>query len=59
MRPLYQGEPPPGAVDDGLDGETHGDRETGDAQLVQQPPGEGLQLPRELVAAEPVEESGA
>ncbi len=54
-----QREPPSGAVDDGLDGETHGDREPGDAQLVQQPPAEGLELAAELVAPEPVQEAGA
>ncbi|GAA3015790.1 hypothetical protein Sfulv_05710 [Streptomyces fulvorobeus] len=44
------------AVDDGLDGETHGEREPGDGALVEQAPREGLELSRELVAPEPEQE---
>ncbi len=52
-------EPPAVAVHDRLDGESDGERQACDAQVVQQPPEQGLHLPAELSATEPDEEPRA
>ncbi len=54
-----EGEPGAGAVDDGLDGEAHTERQGGDGGEVQEPPGERLELAAKLVAEEPPQQSGA
>lgn len=54
-----QRQPGAGALDDGLDGDAHGDRESGDAQLVEQSPAKSLELSAELIAPEPVQEAWA
>ncbi|GAA2921351.1 hypothetical protein GCM10010518_05240 [Kitasatospora cinereorecta] len=54
-----QRESPAGAFDDGLDRESHGERQTGDRALVQQAPGERLELAGELTPAEPEEKTWA
>ncbi len=52
-------EPPAVAVHHRLDGEPDAERQPGDAQVVQQPPEQGLHLPTELLTADPDEEPRA
>ncbi len=52
-----QGQPSAGPVDDRLDGESHGERQPRERALVQQTPGQGLELSADLVAAEPEQEA--
>lgn len=58
QQPAREGEPGTGAVDDGLDGEAHTERQRGHGDEVQQSPGQGSELAAQLIPEEPPQESG-